>query len=214
MCAAPPAVDWRSLSLWLGQAPLVLASASPTRRLLLEQAGLPVDAVAADIDERAQEAALGGAAGDAVAAALARAKAVSVSRVKPGRLVLGADQTLTLDGRALHKPAGLAGAREQIAALQGRTHQLVSAFAIARDGVVIGEGAKAAQMTMRALSPTMIDAYLAAAGDGALGTVGAYRLEGFGLHLMARVEGDHFTVLGLPMIEVLAALRALGAVRA
>ena len=200
-----------SASLWNDDVRLVLASASATRRRLLAAAGLPFTVVAADIDERALEAAMPGAAPGELAAALARAKALSL-RV-PGALVVGADQVLALDGRLLHKSATRAQAQATLAALAGRTHRLTSAFAIARDGEIVASDAEVADMTMRALPPEALGLYLDAAGPEALGSVGVYQWEGLGVHLFARVEGDHSTILGLPMPKLLAALRGLGALR-
>jgi septum formation protein len=200
--------------LWRLDRPLVLASGSAIRRQLLENAGLPVVVSPARIDERALEAAHPGAAAREVAAALAAAKALDVAGRHPDHLVLGADQTLALDGRAFHKPVDRDAARAQIMALQGRTHELISAFALARGGALLHAGERAAQITMRPLSDRMVARYLEADGGAALSSVGAYQLEKLGAHLIGEVDGDHFTVLGLPMLDVLAALRGLGAVEA
>ncbi|PTM40426.1 Maf family protein [Bosea sp. 124] len=198
-------------TLWLAAEPLLLASGSPTRRDMLRAAGIPVEIVRPAIDERAVEAPLlaQGSPPDAVAAALACAKALAVSQAKPGRLVLGADQTLTCDGIAFHKPATLAGAADQIAALAGKTHELHSAFVLAQDGSPIVEGVSTARLTMRSLSPGFILRYLGQAGETALESVGGYQIEGPGAQLFESVEGDHFTILGLPLFHVLAALRDL-----
>lgn len=197
--------------LWLAASPLLLASGSVTRRGMLVAAGIPVEAVKPEIDERAVEAPLLAADSppDAVAAALACAKALAVSQDHPGRLVLGADQTLTCDGQAFHKPATLAQAADQIAALAGRTHELHSAFVLARDGSPLVEGVSVARMTMRPLSRDVIARYLEDVGPTALSSVGAYQIEGPGAQLFDRIEGDHFTILGLPLLAVLAALREL-----
>ena len=199
-------------ALWLSDQPLLLASGSTTRRDMLLAAGIPVEIVRPEIDERAIEAPLlaGGAAPEAVAAALACAKALAVSQARPGRIVLGADQTLTCDGEAFHKPPTRMAAADQIAALAGRTHELRSAFVIARDGAPVVEGVAVARLTMRSLSPGFIISYLDAAGDAALSSVGGYQIEGPGAQLFERIEGDHFTILGLPLLAVLAALRDLG----
>ncbi|MFA6967062.1 Maf family protein [Bosea sp. (in: a-proteobacteria)] len=199
-------------ALWLSDQPLLLASGSATRRDMLLAAGVTVEIVKPEIDERAIEAPLiaAGVAPEAVAAALACAKAVAVSQARPGRLVLGADQTLTCEGEAFHKPATRIAAADQIAALSGRTHQLHSAFVIARDGAAVVEGVAVARLTMRVLSPGFILGYLDAAGDAALSSVGGYQVEGLGAQLFERIEGDHFTILGLPLLAVLAALRDLG----
>jgi septum formation protein len=197
--------------LWLDSRPLILASGSGTRRDMLLAAGIPVEVVKPEIDERAVEKPLvdRGVPPDQVAAALACAKALAVSREHPGRLVLAADQTLICEGQAFHKPADLAAAQSQIAALAGRTHELHSAFVMARDGAPLAEGLEAASLTMRPLDAGFIARYLAVAGAGALASVGGYQLEGLGAQLFEKVEGDHFTILGLPLLAVLAALRDL-----
>lgn len=198
-------------TLWLAASPLLLASGSATRRDMLLAAGVPVEVVKPDIDERAVEAPLQeqGVSGPAIAAALACAKALAVSLVTPGRVILGADQTLTCAGLAYHKPADMVAASAQLAALAGRTHELHSAFVLARDGDLILEGAATARLTMRALTPDFIAAYLDQVGTAALASVGCYQIEGPGAQLFDIVEGDHFTILGLPLLAVLAALRDL-----
>jgi septum formation protein len=190
---------------------LALASGSATRRRLMEAAGLTFEIVAADVDERALEAALPGAAPAELALALARAKALGARA--PGALVIGADQALSLDGALFHKSATREEALATLSALSGRTHRLTSAFAIARDGEIVAGGFEAAQMTMRALDAAALRAYLDAAGPGVLASVGVYQWEGLGAHLFERVDGDHSTILGLPMLKLLAALRGLGALR-
>ncbi|MCO4052916.1 MAG: septum formation inhibitor Maf [Bosea sp.] len=206
----------RSPGLWREPAAMVLASGSATRRDMLHSAGLPLDVRPADLDERALEAALGhDAAPEAVAAALAAGKARAVAAMMPGRIVLGADQTLSCEGRRFHKPANGAEARAQLEALAGRRHSLASAYALVRDGHLLASGHAIAHLTMRPLKPGFLDAYLdaclAAAGDAPLASVGGYQLERLGAHLFRSVEGDHFTILGLPLLAVLDALRALGA---
>lgn len=200
-----------SPSFWLAPEPLILASGSATRRDMLLAVGIPVEVVKPEIDERAVEKPLvdRDVPADQVAAALACAKALAVSRDRPGRLVLAADQTLICEDIAFHKPGDLAAAERQIAALAGRTHELHSAFVIACDGAPLAEGLEAARLTMRALEANFIARYLAVAGAAALSSVGGYQLEGPGAQLFEKVEGDHFTILGLPLLAVLASLREL-----
>jgi len=198
------------MALWLANKPLVLASKSAPRRALLEAAGIPVEVRPADIDERAVEQAAAASAAGAVAALLARAKASAVAAVMPGRLVLGADQTLVLGERRFDKPADLAAAHAQLRVLAGKTHELHSAIAFVRDGEVLNETVQVARMTMRALTDNFLDAYLAAAGSMVMASVGAYQLERYGVHLFERVEADHFTILGLPLLPALDFLRREG----
>jgi septum formation protein len=198
------------MPLWLAARPLVLASKSAARRALLEAAGIAVEIAPADIDERGVEARAGIADADKVAALLAREKAKAVAAKHPDRLVLGADQTLALGERRFSKAADRAGAREQLAALRGRTHTLHSAAAVVRGGTVIFEHVDAAHLTMRDFSDGFLDSYLDAVGEKAIASVGGYQLEGAGIQLFERVEGDHSTVLGLPMLPLLAWLRRAG----
>ncbi|HXT08706.1 MAG TPA: Maf family protein [Roseiarcus sp.] len=202
--SAPP-------SLWDQRFRLALASGSATRRRLLAAAGLPFEVVAAAVDERRLEAAMPDAAPDELALALARAKALSANA--PAALAIGADQVLSLDGALFHKCATREEALRSLSALSGRTHRLTSAFALARDGEVLACGVDTAEMTMRALDAAALALYLDVAGPEALGSVGVYQWEGLGAHLFERVAGDHSTILGLPMLKLLAALRGLGALR-
>jgi septum formation protein len=196
------------MSLWRGQFPLILASQSRARQTLLADAGIAFEAVPADIDERAvQQASRLIAPGD-IAALLAREKALYVSMRQPGQFVVGADQTLALGTRLFSKPRGRAQAAEQLRALAGRSHELHSAVAVARAGKILFEAAAVARMTMRRLGEAEIDAYLDEAGDAVTASVGAYQLEGLGVHLFERIEGDHFTILGLPLLQLLAYLRS------
>lgn len=196
--------------LWLGDRPLLLASGSATRRLMLESAGLPVETQRPVCDERSIEATFLASGGEAeeVAAALASAKAMAVSALNTGRWIVGADQTLTCEGRAFHKPEDLAAARRQLGELAGRTHTLTSAFALVRDGALVGRSQRRAHLTMRALDAGMLDAYLDLVGPAAATSVGAYQIEGPGVQLFEAIEGDHFTILGLPLLDLLAALRS------
>lgn len=199
-------------SFWLADRPLVLASGSAARRALLEATAVPFVVVPAEIDERVIEAPLQGrgAPPAEIAAHLAEAKARSVAVQRPGDLILGADQTLALDGRMFTKPPNRAEARRTLEALAGRSHTLHSAYALVRDGDVLAAGASAATLTVRPFGPVFLDSYLEQEGDTLLSSVGAYRLEGLGLHLFSKVEGDHATILGLPLLPVLTALRHLG----
>src|SRR6266436_226987 len=196
------------MSLWRGKYPLILASQSRARQALLANAGIEFEAVAAEIDERAvQQASSLSAPGD-IAALLAREKALSVSMRRPGTFIVGADQTLALGTRFFAKPDGRAQATEQLRALAGRSHELHSAVAVARDGKILFESADTARMTMRRLGEAEIEAYLNEAGAAVTSSVGAYQLEGPGVHLFEGVEGDHFTILGLPLLPLLAFLRS------
>jgi septum formation protein len=197
-------------SLWIDPAKPVLASKSVTRRLLLENAGLEVEVEAADIDERRLERQFleGGGAPAELASLLARAKALDVSARRPRRLCIGADQTLLLEGVLFHKPDDLEAAEQSLARLAGRTHVLIAGVCVARAGEVLFEATQSAEMTMRALDEAAIRRYLAAAGPAVLSSVGAYQIEGIGIHLFETIEGDHSTILGLPLLAMLKGLRA------
>ena len=196
------------MTLWLGKSSLILASQSRARQTLLANAGLTFETMTADIDERAiQQDSNLSTPGD-VAGLLAREKAFWVSSRRSGHYVIGADQTLALGPRLFNKPAGRFEAREQLRALAGRGHELHSAVAVARDGKILFADVSIARMTMRLLGEAEIDAYLDAAGEAVSTSVGAYQLEGLGVHLFERIEGDHFTILGLPLLPLLAFLRS------
>jgi septum formation protein len=198
------------MPLWLDAAPLVLASRSAARRTLLESAGIPIEAHPADLDERTLENAAPSREPAVVAAFLARAKGAAVAVSQPGRLVLSADQTLALGTNRFSKPVDRAGAREQLAALCGRTHELHSAVTLARDKDVLFEHVETTRLTMRAFSPRFLDAYLESVGNAATASVGAYQIEGPGIQLFERFDGDYFTILGLPLLQVLDFLRQRG----
>jgi septum formation protein len=180
----------------------------------MENAGLQFEARAAKIDERAIEAKLeeGRNAPDQVAAALALAKANDVSRHFPQALVIGSDQTMSLGERVYHKPKTRDEARENLLSLSGRTHRLNSAVALVRSGELLWEHIAHADLTVRPLSAEFVDRYLARAGDKVFSSVGAYQLEGEGIQLFSKIEGDYFTILGLPMLPLLAKLRDIGAI--
>jgi septum formation protein len=199
-------------NIWLADRPLLLASKSQARRALLAASGIPFEAMDAQVDERMIEAPLreAGAPGSAIAQHLAREKALAVSVDQPERLVLGADQTLVLDNVILTKPADREAACAQIASMSGRTHTLHAALCLARDGQVVAEGAAEARLTCRVLSPAFIDGYIDLAGDSVLQSVGAYAVEGLGIHLFESIEGEHSTILGLPLLPLLRLLREIG----
>ncbi|MFL5052189.1 MAG: Maf family protein [Xanthobacteraceae bacterium] len=198
------------MSLWLLPEPLVLASRSAVRRAMLGAAGIPVEVSPADVDERAIETEFGSTRAEEVAALLARSKAMTVAARMPGRIVLGADQTLALDAGRFSKPAERAQAREQLLALRGRTHTLYSAVAIVRNGTILHECIAVARLTMRSFSDEFLERYLDEAGQAVTASVGAYQLERIGIHLFDRIEGDHFTILGLPLLALLAFFRQRG----
>ncbi|MCG8272028.1 Maf-like protein [Aquamicrobium sp. NLF2-7] len=193
---------------------LVLASGSPFRKAMLVSAGVDVEAVPAEIDERAVEAPLqdSGVSPEDVAVILAEAKALEVSERRPGALVLGCDQTLSLGDEVFHKPADMEGARRHLLALSGKIHQLNSAAVLVRNGEVLWRHVGIANLTMRKLEPAFIGRHLARVGDKALSSVGAYQIEGEGIQLFEKVEGDHFTIVGLPLLPLLSELRRQGAI--
>jgi septum formation protein len=201
-----------AVSLWLHPSPLVLASGSATRRAILTSAGIPVEQVSPDIDERAVEREAGDLSPADLAVRLARAKAAAGSRARPGRLVLGADQVLDCAGQIHHKAAERSEAAAKLSSLAGRTHHLTSAFVVIAPDGTPHAGLAVAALTMRSLTDAMIARYLDAAGDDVIQSVGAYRIEGLGVHLFDRIEGDHATIMGLPLLPLLAILRRLGAI--
>jgi septum formation protein len=198
------------MPLWLADRPLALASRSAIRHSVLIDAGVAVEIVPADIDERSiEQCAASRDAGD-IAALLAREKARTVAKYMPGRLVLGADQILTLGGQRFFKPTSRDAAAEQLRILRGRTHDLISAVALARDGRVVFEHRELARLTMRAFTDEFLEAYLDALGPAVTASVGGYQLEKSGIQLFERIEGDHFVILGLPLLALLKFLREGG----
>ncbi|HVW57928.1 MAG TPA: Maf-like protein [Rhizobiaceae bacterium] len=195
-------------------ADLVLASGSPHRQKMLKDAGLHFRVIKPVIDERAVESTVAdtGVTPEELALILAEAKALDVSERSPDALVIGADQTLSLDDRLFHKPADMDAARRHLLTLSGKTHHLNSAFALARYGRTIKRHTEIARMTMRKLDPAFIGRYLARVGGKALTSVGAYQIEGEGIQLFDRIEGDYFTIVGLPLLPLLACLREEGAI--
>ena len=198
------------MALWLAAEPLLLASKSEIRRMVLANAGIPVEAHPADIDERGIEANAPTRDPGEIAALLAREKARAIAARFPGRLVLGADQTLAFGERRFSKPADRDGAREQLKALRGQTHALHSAIALVRDGAVVFEHRDVARLTMRAFSDGFLDRYLDTAGPAVSASVGGYQLEKLGIELFERIDGDHFTILGLPILPLLEHFRRAG----
>jgi septum formation protein len=197
-------------SLWRESRPLLLASRSPARRAMLEAAGLPVETEPSEVDERGVDE----RPADSLAARLAEAKARDVAARRPGRLVLGADQTLSLEGRLLHKPADGEEALRQLLAMAGREHVLTSAAALVRDGRLLGAAQASARIALRPLDEAMARHYLDAAGPEVLQSVGLYHVEGLGAHLFESLDGDPYTIMGLPLVAVMRSLRACGAVAA
>jgi len=196
------------MTLWRGQHSLILASQSRARKLLLKNAGLEFETAPAEIDERAVQQESGLTEPSEIAALLAREKALFVSLRKRGHYVIGADQTLALGSELFTKPADKSQAFAQLKALAGHSHQLHSAVAVAHDGKLMFSHVAIAELTMRAMSEAEIAAYLDAAGEAVTSSVGAYQLEGLGVHLFERIDGDHFTILGLPLLPLFGFLRS------
>jgi septum formation protein len=197
---------------------LILASGSAARRRMLEAAGLTFAVIPADIDEGSIQALMVSEsdcveAAD-VAAVLAQEKALAVARAHPDALVIGSDQILALGRRMMAKAANVAEARETLDHLRGRTHELVSAVALAHGDVIVWQAVDSAQLTMRRFSDEFLANYLARGGDAILKSVGCYELEGRGVQLFDRIEGDYFTILGMPLLPLLAELRVRGMVTA
>ena len=193
---------------------LVLASKSAARRAMLENAGVAFEVRVADVDEDAIKAVSGDLDAAALAVRLAEAKALAVSRDDETAWVLGSDQTLAFDGGLVSKAKSMAEARSRLQSMRGKAHQLHSGAALATKGQIVWSGVDTVEMRMRDFSDAFLDAYLAAEGEALLSCVGSYRLEGLGSQLFEAVDGDYFTVLGLPLWPVLAELRRSGVIAA
>jgi septum formation protein len=202
------------MPLWLAARPLVLASQSAIRRTMLTDAGIPVEVIPADIDERAVEKGAATQDPGEIAALLAREKARAIAARLPCRLVLGADQTLALGERRFSKPADRTAARDQLKSLRGRTHELHTAIALVSSGAVVFEHREVARLKMRAFSDGFLESYLDAMGAAVTASVGGYQLERAGVQLFERIDGDHFVILGLPLLALLAYLRGAGSLAA
>lgn len=191
-------------------APLILASKSASRRMMLDAAGIAYESRPAELDERVIEAGLGDAAPAEVAIALAEAKARAVSMDAPGRLVLGSDSLVDLAGKRFDKPADRAEAKVHLAQFSGRTMHLNSAAALAKNGEIAWSADAVASLTFRSLTDSEIEAYLDAEWPAVAGCVGVFRIEGPGVRLFQAIEGDQFTVMGMPLLQVCQALRREG----
>src|SRR6476646_10028527 len=189
---------------------LILASASPSRRQLLASAGLVFATEPAGVDEEEVKRSLATAAPQELAETLAEMKAVRVSTRHPNAMVIGADSTLACKGRMFDKPPTMDAARKQLLTLRGQTHELFSSVVVARGGSRLWHWNERARLTMRSFNESFLDTYLSRAGEPVLASVGAYQLEGLGAHLFTRVDGDYFTILGLPLLPLLSFLAGHG----
>jgi septum formation protein len=193
---------------------IILASSSPFRLAMLRNAGIETDPIPSKIDERAVEAAIGDAevTPEDVARILAEAKAVEVSERHPEAIVVGSDQTLSLEDQILHKAANMEEARRRLLKLSGRTHNLNSAVVVAKGGEPMWSHVAVARMTMRKLEPGFVGRYLSRVGDQVLRSVGVYQIEAEGIQLFDAIDGDHFTIVGMPLLPLIGELRRLGAI--
>lgn len=199
------------MQFWSAPAPLILASKSLARRTMLSAAGIPIEIMQAQIDERAIERMLGEKRDpDELALLLSWEKASAVSFRMPSRIVVGADQTLAMGLVRFNKPANRDEAREQLQRLRGQSHTLHSALTLVQDGQVLFKVVDTARLRMRDFSDRFLEEYLEAAGPSVTESVGGYQLEKLGVHLFERVEGDYFTILGMPLLPLLAFLRGQG----
>jgi septum formation protein len=188
----------------------ILASTSATRQDMLRAAGVPFTARSPMVDEAAIKQAMTGESPAIIAMALAEAKALAVSGRHPDAIVLGADQTLDLDGALFDKPTSAEDAHRQLKALAGKTHRLETAAALARDGAIIWRCARQARLTMRIASDDFLRRYITSQGDGITSSVGGYKIEGPALQLFSAIDGNHFVILGLPLVELCEELRGQG----
>jgi len=195
---------------------LILASGSKHRAKLLAGAGLDFRVIPADVDERAVEAPLHEAdlSAEDIAEVLATTKAEQISQKVPSAFVIGCDQTLSIDGEMLHKPANMDEAHRRLLQLSGRSHNLNSAVVLTRDGQVIWSHVSVATLTMRELDPGFVGRHTSLVGEAVLSSVGAYQIEGPGIQLFEKIEGDIFTIIGLPLLPLLCELRRHGAIDA
>jgi septum formation protein len=197
------------MALWKSGSTLVLASRSKSRHAVLNAAGIPHEIEPADIDERRIEQHAGASAAE-VAQVLAREKALVVSARRPGVLVLGADQTLAVGSHRFSKPTDRAAARAQLLCLRQQTHELHSAIAVTRNNTILFQHHEVARLTMRAFTDEFLETYLDAVGVAVTVSVGGYQLEKLGIQLFDRIEGDHFVILGLPLLPLLEFFRREG----
>jgi septum formation protein len=197
--------------LWLSKHKLVLASRSRARQTMLIRAGIPIEVIHPAVDERGLQRNAGSdASPEMIALMLASAKALAVADSMAGRLVLGSDQILDLDGNICNKVADRTSARRRLQNLSGRMHKLHSAYSFARDGVVLRSGVVSAQLSVRTMSDEFIDNYLDVRGPEVLDSVAVYEIEGLGVQMFDSVDGDWFTIQGLPLNDVMAFLRDEG----